>query len=117
MKDGKIEYELIKLAKLEREVVGQLASGDAEGLEENLKHATEYLGTMEEILRRTESSQNADRTERLRNTVDGLRRVINKIGKIETVECDCCGDRVLKSATLSYNGEYLCVSCINVRME
>lgn len=117
MKDGKIEYELIRVAKLEREVIGQLASGDAEGLEENLKHATEFLGTIEEILQRTKGSPNTDRPERLRNTAEGLRRIVNKIGKIETVECDCCGDRVLRNATLSKNKKHLCVSCIDARLE
>lgn len=117
MKDGKIEYELIRVAKLEREVIGQLASGDAEGLEENLKRATELLGTMEEIVKITEGSPNTDRTKLLCNTVEGLRRIINKIGRIEKVECACCGDRVLKSATLSANGKHLCVSCIDARLE
>lgn len=115
MKEGKVEYEMIRVAQLEREVIGQLASGDAEGLKENLMHATEFLGTMEEILRGTEGSQNTERTQRIRNTVEGLKRVIRRIGNIETVKCECCGDIVLKSATTQgSDGRRLCKSCIAI---
>ncbi len=105
----KVNYRrCYSIPTFERSVIGHIVAGDCEQLEYDLETAKDSLEQSEKAMQR---QMTEDERRAVENTINALKGIIRRIGTLETVGCDMCGDTVLKSACTEYDHKHICKSC------